>query len=389
MSQALANLFLLKPGITFLNFGSFGACPKPIFEDYQTWQRQLEQEPVQFITVEGPKYLQQAREALGNFVNCPANDLVYVSNPSYAVNIIAKGFKLKAGDEVLTTGLEYGACDKTWNYYCQQVGAIYKRQAITFPLSTKENFVEQFFKGVTQNTKLIFISHITSTTALRLPVELICQRAKALGITTFVDGAHAPAQVPIDLHTLQADIYTGACHKWRMTPKGSSFLYINKKLQNQFPPLVFSWGWQSAMPSDSEFIDWHQLQGTRDFSAFLTIPKAIAFMQENNWSLVQKHCQELVLQNANRFCQLMNTQSLCPISDDFLVQMFSIPINTNEPLALKNLLYSKYNIEIPVMPHNGRVYLRFSIQVFNTQADLDKLYMALSEIIKEGKYLQV
>jgi isopenicillin-N epimerase len=381
MYNNLAKQFLLKPEITFLNFGSFGACPKPIFDDYQNWQMMLEQEPVQFITVQGPIYLQQAREALGSYLNCRANDLVYVTNPSYAVNIIAKSFALKTGDEVLTTDLEYGACDKTWNYYCNKVGAMYKRQAINFPLSTKENFVDQFFEGVTSNTKLIFISHITSTTALRLPVELICKRAKELGILTFIDGAHAPAQVPIDLQSLEADIYTGACHKWMMTPKGSSFLYIKKELQNLFPPLVFSWGWESAMPSDSEFIDWHQLQGTRDFSAFLTVPKAIEFMKENDWPLMQKYCQRLVLQNATRFCELVNTKSLCPVSEEFLVQMFSIPINCKDPIVLKNLLYSKYKMEIPVMPHNDKVYLRFSIQAFNTQQDLDLLYAALQDII--------
>ncbi len=233
----LKSQFLLRDDITFLNFGSFGACPKPVFEQYQAFQLDLEQEPVQFINGTGMQYLKESREALGKYLNCSANDMVYVTNPSYAVNIIAKSLNLKEGDEVLTTNLEYGACDKTWNYYCKKVGAKYVRQPITFPLTTKEQFVEDFFKGLTSKTKLVFISHITSTTGLRLPAEEIVAKAKSLGLMTFIDGAHAPAQIDVDLSTLQADIYTGACHKWMMTPKGSSFLYVKKELQHLFDPL--------------------------------------------------------------------------------------------------------------------------------------------------------
>ncbi|MGZ4098149.1 MAG: aminotransferase class V-fold PLP-dependent enzyme, partial [Bacteroidia bacterium] len=138
MNTTLRSQFLLNKDITFLNFGSFGACPKPIFEDYQKWQIQLEQEPVQFIAVKGIKYLEQSREALGNYVNCHMDDLVYVTNPSYAVNIIAKSIHLEPGDEVLATNLEYGACDKAWEYYCSKKGAKYIRQEIQLPLTTKE-----------------------------------------------------------------------------------------------------------------------------------------------------------------------------------------------------------------------------------------------------------
>src|SRR4051812_40380657 len=122
--SSLKSEFLLDPKITFLNFGSFGACPRPVFTNYQKWQLELETEPVQFITVNGLKYLRQSRAALGAYINCEANDLVFVTNPSYAMNIIAKSFSLQPGDEILTTNLEYGACEKTWSYYCKQNDAI-------------------------------------------------------------------------------------------------------------------------------------------------------------------------------------------------------------------------------------------------------------------------
>jgi isopenicillin-N epimerase len=385
----LKSLFLLREGITYLNFGSFGACPKPIFERYQQYQLELEEEPVQFITVNGLQYLKESREALADFLNCHADDLVYVTNPSYAVNIVAKSIDLKEGDEVLTSNLEYGACDKTWSYYCGKKGAKYVRQKIRFLLQSKEDFIEQFFSGLSSKTKIVFISHITSSTGLRLPVEEICAIAKQKGLLTFVDGAHAPGQVPLQLNTLQADFYTGACHKWMMTPKGSSFLYVTKKLQSMCDPLVISWGYNSDKPSHSQFLDYHQTQGTRDFSAFLTIPASINFMKENNWPGVAENCRSITLSNADRFCDLLKAAPLCYNKNDFIMQLCSTLIKTKSPEQLHNLLFDKYKIQIPVMQHEDMVFLRYSIQAFNNQEDLDLLYSALEDIIQTTGLIEV
>lgn len=376
----LKKQFLLKDGITFLNFGAFGACPKPVFDAYQKFQLEIEQDPVQFFRVKGIEYLSASRVALAGYLNCSADDVVYVTNPSYAVNIIAKSFDLKPGDEVLTTNLEYGACDRTWKYYCGKKGARYVRQKIRFPLESKEDFIEQFLKGITGNTKMIFISHITSSTGLRLPVDEICAIAKEKGIISFIDGAHAPGQLPVNLSLLNADIYTGACHKWMLTPKGSSFLYVRNELQQLFDPLLISWGYESVAPSHSQFLEYHQLQGTRDYSAFLTIPMAIDFMKENNWDEVNKQCRTITQNNAGRFCALLNAEPLSPVTDDFIQQLYSIPVQTRTPEKLYNLLYERYKIQVPVMVHEDKTYLRYSVQAFNSNEDMDKLYAALSEI---------
>lgn len=378
---SLKSLFLLDPEVTYLNFGSFGSCPKPVFEEYQRWQLLLEREPVQFIAVNSVANLKASRKALAAFVHCNADDLVYVTNPSYAINIVAKSLKLEAGDEVLSTNIEYGALDRTWNYYCRKAGAKYVRQPIPLPVSSKEEIIEAIWKGYSKNTKAIFISQITSSTALRLPVEEICAEAKRRGLLTIVDGAHVPGHIPLDLSKLEADVYTGACHKWMMTPKGCSFLYAKREYQPLFDPLVVSWGYEAAMPSHSHFLDYHQMQGTRDFSAFLTVPKAIEFMQEHNWEAVAADCRKLVRDNYQRFCTLMGSSSLCPLNDDFLVQMCSIPINTDAPEKLQRHLFEHYKIEVPVMRQEERIFLRYSIQGYNTQADLDRLYDALTEII--------
>ena len=195
-NNSIKSQFLLDPSVTYLAFGSFGSCPKPIFEDYQKWQLELEREPTQFITVNGLNYLKKSREALANFINCEADDLVYVSNPSYAINIVAKSFKLNEGDEILSTNLEYGALDRNQNYYCKKAGAKFVRQNITLPLASKEKFIEEFFGGLTNKTKAIFISQITSTTALIFPVKEMCEIAKAKGLFTIVDGANVPGHIP-------------------------------------------------------------------------------------------------------------------------------------------------------------------------------------------------
>ncbi|HXD91561.1 MAG TPA: aminotransferase class V-fold PLP-dependent enzyme, partial [Bacteroidia bacterium] len=284
---------------------------------------------------------------------------------------------------------EYGALDRAWNYYCKKAGAKYVRQPITLPLTTKEKFIEDFFAGLTPKTKAIFISQITSTTALIFPVKEICEIAKAKGLFTIVDGAHVPGHIPLNLADIQADVYTGACHKWMCTPKGCSFLYIKKEFQPLFDPLIISWGYESAAPSHSQFLDYNQIQGTRDFTAFLTVPAAIQFMQENNWSKVAANCRALAHKNYQRFCTLLGTAPLCPITDEFLGQMCSMRIKTTEPEKLQRLLYEKYQIEIPVMRQDANVFIRYSIQVFNTQQHLDNLYNALSEIISQTNLIQV
>lgn len=389
LNEHLKRNFLLNPEVTYLNFGSFGACPQPIFDDYQKWQRELEYNPVQFITVNGMTYLKESREALAEYIGCDADDVVYVTNPSYALNIVAKSLHLQPGDEVLSTDLEYGASDRVWNYYCKKAGATYVRQKIDLPIVSKEKLISDFFKGLSPNTKAIFISHITSSTALILPVKEICDIAKQKGILTIVDGAHAPGHIDLNLSQLQADVYTGACHKWMLAPKGCSFFYAKKELQSLFDPLVVSWGYEAQFPSPSQFLDYHQMQGTRDFSAFLTVPKAIRFLKEHNWPEVAKNCRELVQQNAARFCDLVGSKPLCPVNDEFLGQMFSIPIKPLSPERLQRYLFQTYNIEVPVMRHDKDAYLRYSMNAYNSQTDLDRLYMALKEIIEVTDFIEV
>jgi isopenicillin-N epimerase len=384
----LKEQFLLNKDIHFLNFGSFGATPKPIFDNYQQWQRVLEAEPVQFMAFDGYEYLATSRAALANYLHCEdKDDLVYITSPTFGVNVIAKSFPLEAGDEILATNIEYGACDKTWEYYCEKKKATYRRQPITLPITNKETFIAEFFEGIRPTTKAIFISHITSATALIFPVKEICAIAKSKGLITIVDGAHAPAQVELNIGELMADFYIGACHKWMMAPKGCSFLYAQKSVQYICEPLVVSWGYKAAKPSHSKFLDYHQMIGTRDFSAFLAVPTCILFMQENNWNAVSKNCREMVLANAQPFYDLLGTKPISPLTSEWIGQMISIPIKTTEPEILQRKLFVDYKIEIPLMRQGEDVYMRYSINVFNSMEDLEALYKALGEIMKTSSLI--
>ena len=291
----MKNLFLLNPELTFLNHGSFGACPKPIFESYQSFQREMELDSVHFIQKKYPEYLAKAKASLATFINCEANDFVFTPNPTVAINTVMRSLNLKEGDEILSTNHEYGAMDRTWHFYCKKAGVKYVRQPISLPIVSKEQILEEFWKGLTPKTKIIFLNQISSTTALIFPVKEICDKARDLGLTTIIDGAHVPGHIDLDIADLNPDYYTGTLHKWMLAPKGSSFLYVRKELQNQIEPLVVSWGYESLTPGESTFLDYLEYQGTNDNSAYLCTPTVIDFLEKNNWKQKSAESKELVL----------------------------------------------------------------------------------------------
>ncbi|WP_310560283.1 aminotransferase class V-fold PLP-dependent enzyme [Flavobacterium sp.] len=385
----MKSQFLLDNNITFLNHGSFGACPKPIFEEYQRFQLELENEPVYFIQKKMAGYLKTAKESLAKYIGCDANDFFFTPNPTFAINTIMRSLHLNAGDEILTTNHEYGAMDRTWNFYCKKSGAKYIRQNISLPLVSKEKMLEEFWSGYTSKTKIIFLNQISSCTALIFPIKEICDKARELGLITIIDGAHVPGQMDLDITELNPDFYTGTLHKWMLAPKGSSFLYVKQRFQEMLDPLIVGWGYESLTSGESQFLDYQEYQGTREISAFLCTPKVIDFLEENNWKTKAKECRQIVFDNYQRFCDLLGTQPICPITDEFLGQMASIPIKTSNPVGLKDLLFNTYKIEIPVMPLNGTYFLRYSINGYNSKEDLDILYKALQDIIKTTDLIEL
>jgi isopenicillin-N epimerase len=362
----MKDLYLLDPEITFLNHGSYGACPKPVLEEYQRWQRQLERQPVEFLASDVYDYLKVARDSLGKFVGCSGDDLVYVTNPTTAVNTIIRSFDFGPGDEILITDQEYGALIRAWNQYADKRGFKLIEHVTQLPMTTHEDFVNQLWSSVNEKTKVIYISQITSATGVILPAEEICRRAKAEGIMTIIDGAHVPAHIPLNISEMDPDVYVGACHKWLSAPKGSSFLYVKNSLQKDVNSLIISWG-SEVDPSPSPFIFENQYQGTWDPSAYLTVPTAIEFQTNNDWESVKKRCRNLTRNTRDRIYDIIDTEPICPNTEEWLGQMAVVEIDINNALDLKLRFMEKYKIEMPVYQWKDKMLFRTS---FNGLANL-------------------
>ncbi|MBT3797153.1 MAG: aminotransferase class V-fold PLP-dependent enzyme [Candidatus Marinimicrobia bacterium] len=387
-SDALKSKFLLDPEITFLNHGSYGSCPKPVFEVYQKYQTDLESHPIKFMQEDVYKLLEISRESLSHYVNCDKDDLIFVTNPTQAVGTVIHNILINSNDEVLSTNLEYGSCDRMWTYDADQKGYKYIQAEINLPIEDKETFLNQFWSYASAQTKYVFISQITSTTGMILPIPEIVAEAKKRGIKTIIDGAHVPAHIPLDIKELDPDYYTGALHKWLCCPKGSSFLYVKKEKQVGIQPMLKSWGWGEEyekfkssvqLHSPSRFINVFQWQGTRDMSTFFTVPEAIQFQEEHDWDSVRSRSINMVIEARNRINEITKLPKICP--DNWLGQMATILFPIDDTVAFKKTLYNDYQIEMPVMRHIEHTAFRISIQGYNSEADIDHLINALEELI--------
>ena len=381
--NTLKDQFLLDPNVTFLNHGSFGATPHPVFKIYQEWQCRMERQPVQFLITELPDLLADARQALGLYLNADPNNLVYIPNATFGLNAIARSLNLNEHDEVLTTNHEYGACDNIWQFLSQKRGFAYIQQPIPLPIESDDMIVEQFWQGVTLETKAIFLSHITSATAVRFPVTKICQRAREAGILTIIDGAHAPGQIPLDMAEIGADFYFGNAHKWLCSPKGAAFLFTRPEKQHLLEPLIVGWGWgeDRTFTYGSDYLDYFQWLGTNDLSAYLSVPAAISFQEENHWPQVRQNCHQ-ILQDALTRIQAF-TGMISPYPDDsYYHQMAVVPLPPVADLeALKAKLYDDFKIEIPCIQWYDKQFIRISIQAYNSQEDIESLVNALKKLI--------
>jgi isopenicillin-N epimerase len=340
--------FLLDPGTTFLNHGSYGACPEPVFARYQELQRELERNPVEFLARRFDDLMAESRAALARFVGARPDDLVFVPNATAGLNAVIRSLRLEPGDEVLTTRHEYGAVTRTWEF----AGA-------TLVYAEPGELID----AIGPRTRAISVSHITSPTALVLPVAEVCAAAREAGALAIVDGAHAPGQLPLDLESLGADVYAGNCHKWLSAPKGAGFLWARPEHQRWIEPLVISWGYGD----DRAFADRHGWQGTRDPAAALTIPAAI----EAHGQFDLERCRRLAASFHDR---------LRPFGATPAPQMWTTEIATDEPEELQRRLYDEYRVEVVVREWEGRSLLRVSIAPYNDEADVARLLDALEHL---------
>ncbi len=379
----MRDAFLLDPSVTFLNHGSFGACPRPVLDALWGWQREVEKNPVEFLARRSAGLLRDARASLGAFVGAPSDELAFVSNTTTAVNAVARSLALSPGDEVLATDHEYGACDAAWRRACAECGAHYRKVAIPLPFD-RTTFVERVLSAVTPRTKLVFLSHITSTTALTFPVAELCGRARERGILSFVDGAHAPGHVPLDIRSVGADFYAGNAHKWMCAPKGSAFLHARSQHHENLTSPIVSWGDVAQATFQHAGMDAYtgttllerrfQWQGTRDLAPFLTVPAAIRFLEQHQWQSLGGRCHALAREAATELSRRFGIEPIAA-QDDF-AQMVAIPVPHSDAEGLRRRLFEESAIEIPVTSHAEQSFVRLSVYGYNDARDIARLLEA-------------
>ena len=387
MSEDFAGHWSLEAGLVFLNHGSFGACPTEVLRHQAALRAEMEAEPVRFLSRELDDRLDAARAALAAFVGADPDDLAFVTNATGGVNAVLRSRVFAAGDELLTTDHAYNACRNTLSFVAERAGARVVVATLPFPVRAADDVVEAVLAKVTPRTRLALIDHVTSPTALILPVERLTAELAARGVDVLIDGAHAPGMVPLNLATLGATYYSGNCHKWLCAPKGSAFLWTRREEQPDVRPLTISHGATAVRPGRSRFrleFDW---TGTSDPTAWLTVPKAIEYLGglvQGGWPALMARNRALALDARRLLCAAAGTAPPCPDEMVGSIASVRLPDGTTDvgwrrPDPLQARLYEGWSIEVPVMswPAAPRRLVRISAQLYNRYQHYERLAEAL------------
>jgi len=385
-----AALWPLDRGVAFLNHGSYGACPSEVLRHQAALRAEMEAEPVRFLGRELEGRLDAAREALAAFVGADPDDLAFITNATGGVNAVLRSLAFSQGDEVLTTDHCYAACRNTLDYVAGRSGVKVNVAGVPFPGASPDAVVDAVLAKVTPRTRLALLDHITSPTGIILPIERLVAELARRGVETLVDGAHAPGMIPLDLRALGAAYYSGNCHKWLCAPKGSAFLWVRRDRQGDVRPLTISHGANMPKPGRSRFrveFDW---TGTSDPTAWMTVPKAIAYvgaLLPGGWPAVMARNRALALEARRRLCAAAGTPPPCP--DDMVGSLASVvlpdgrpaEIGWRRPDPLQRRLFEAWGIEVPVMswPAPPRRLLRVSAQLYNSGEQFARLADALGK----------
>jgi isopenicillin-N epimerase len=376
----------LKPGVTYLNHGSFGPSPRVVIEARNGWMAELESDPVDFLTRRLDGLLYDVRHRLGQFINCPGDDLLLIDNGTWAMNIVAGSVTLEPGDEVLLNDHEYGAVKRIWERRCAEVGARVVMPTLPLPMRSADDVVDCLFDAVTPRTRLLVFSHVTSPTAIILPAEAICRRAREIGLSVCVDGPHAPWHVPVDISKLDCDYYAASCHKWMCAPFGTGFLYVNPRVKAMVRPLIVSWGQRIPAATEASIHDEFTWIGTRDASGFLAIPTAIEFLEQCGVDVWREQTHALARHARQRIMDVTGLDALVPDTIDWYGSMISMPLPDGDAATLQERLWQKHRIEVPIMSWSGRRLVRPSCHGYTSIADVDRLVEALGiELSEERK----
>lgn len=391
-TSTFEKFWSLDPSVTFLNHGSFGACPLPVLEKQASLRKQLEQEPVRFFLREYEELLDNAREQLAEFVGADATELVFVPNATTGVNSVLRSLCFNTGDELLTTDQEYNACRNALDFIAACTGAQVVVAKIPFPIDSPQQVIEAVMERVSPRTRLALLDHVTSQTSLIFPIKQLCDQLAEHGVDTLIDGAHAPGMVPLNLREMGATYYTGNCHKWLCAPKGAAFLYVRGEQQTAIRPLTISHGANSRRRERSRFhleFDWI---GTDDPTAYLCVPEAIRFMGSllpGGWPELMIHNRKMALTARQLLCEELDVSVPCPPQMIGSIAVVPLPNTATEHgetesiPPLQNALFERSRIEVPVIPRptEPKQLIRISAQIYNTPEQYEYLARALAELL--------
>ena len=355
----------------------------------------MERQPVRFFVRELEAIMDQARAALARFIGAPEDCLVMVANATHGVNAVLQSYPLKPGDEVLVTDHEYNATRNAAEYAAGRSGARVIVAHVPFPVPDAEAIVAAILEKVSRRTRLAVIDHVTSQTGLVYPIERLAREMASRGIALLVDGAHAPGMIPLNLRKLGVTYYTGNCHKWICAPKGAAFLYVNPERRELVRPVCISHGANSPRADRSRFLIEFGWTGTGDFSAGLSIPKALEVMGsllEGGWPAVLRRNRALALAGRAAICEALQIPLPCP--DSLIGSLASIPLpdapaglRRKSPLFLDPLqdkLLFKHSIEVPIIPWPAwpRRLIRVSAQLYNSLPHYERLAEVLRKELR-------
>ncbi len=372
----------LRPGVTYLNHGSFGPPPRPVQARRRQWQQRLDGQPMDFFCRQYEPAVLAARQRLAEFVGADPQDLVFVENATAAMNVVANSLELKHSDQVLLTDHEYGAVRRIWQRATLRAAAG-EPEIVVLPerIESVDQLVDCLFAALTPRTRLLVISHITSPTAITMPIGTIVHRARQRGVLVCVDGPHAPAQIPLDLAALGCDFYCASLHKWLSAPFGSGFLYVRREHQQRISPTQLSWG--RLLPARPEsWSDEFIWSGTRDPSAVLAVPAAIDFLQETGLEAFREHGYRLATEARNRLAEWTGLPPITPDDRCWYTCMGHAPLPPGDASGLQRALWERHAIEVPVVFWKDRHWLRVSCHWYNRRQDIDYLFDALARELR-------
>lgn len=382
----VASLFDIQPGTRYLNHGSFGIAPRPVRVARRAWIDRVDSNPMDCYVRQLEPALAAARERLARFSGTTAPNLVFVENATYGMNVLAHSLPLERGDQIVLNPHEYGAVRRIWEFAAGRAGAEVVDLRMPAVFESPDELVESILQQLPPRAKLLVISHITSPTALILPVEQLCRRVRERGILVCIDGPHAPAHVPLDLDALECDFYVASCHKWLAATLGSGFLYVHPQQQGMIQPLQRSWGrLLPALPArwDEQFT-W---SGTRDPSIYLSVPAAIEFLESIGLEGFRQRLYGLAHSAEQRLVELFGTQPLGRSSSAYrwYGTMAHVPLPPGDWTDLQARLWQEHRIEIPIILFENRWYVRVSCYLYTMQADLAALEAALHHCVLGGR----